>query len=351
MEKGEDEVNQGAILSPQVRGFFILWSEMKLIVRKNMRLENKADAFCELRTVGKRNRSNTVSSFQVSFKYYILSFVLLLFTIHSALGGSLFTPVYAGEIPKRIISLAPSMTEILYALRLEDNIVAVTSYCDYPEEAKKKPKIGGMSNPSLEAVVSLKPDIVVMTTDGNPKEFEERLRSLKIRTYIFKARRIRELPNGIRELGSALGIKERADKLAGEIETAIGKVTSLKSQVSSHKKKILFIVWPEPLIVAGRGTAIDDAINILGHENIAAKSNTTYPKYSIEEVLRKLPDVIFIGMSMGQENIQEISKGFLKKISMVPAVKNNNVFYVGDNLYRLGPRVINGIEEMKRCLK
>ena len=88
------------------------------------------------------------------------------------------------------MSLAPSMTEILFAMGLGDNIVGVTSFCDYPEEAKKKPKIGGMSNPSLEAVVSLKPDIVVMTTDGNPKEFEERLRSLKITTYVFTARRL-----------------------------------------------------------------------------------------------------------------------------------------------------------------
>jgi iron complex transport system substrate-binding protein len=74
--------------------------------------------------------------------------------------------------PKRIVSLAPSMTEILYALGLGDNIVGVTTFCDYPEEAKKKPKIGGMSNPSMEAVLTLKPDIVVLTTDGNPKEFE-----------------------------------------------------------------------------------------------------------------------------------------------------------------------------------
>jgi iron complex transport system substrate-binding protein len=243
------------------------------------------------------------------------------------------------------------MTEMLYALGLEDNIVAVTSYCDYPEEAKKKPKIGGMSNPSLEAVVSLKPDIVVMTTDGNPKEFEERLSSLKIKTYIFRARRISELPQGIKELGSALGVKDRADKLAGEIERAISKFKIQNSKFKIKEKKILFIVWPEPLIVAGRGTAIDDAINILGHENIAARSNTTYPKYSIEEILRQSPDIIFIGMSMGQENLKEISKGFLKKISIVPAVKYNHVFYVGDNLYRLGPRVINGIEEMRKCLK
>lgn len=110
--------------------------------------------------------------------------------------------------PKRIVSLAPSMTEILYALGLGDNIVGVTTFCDYPEEAKKKPKIGGMSNPSLEAVISLKPDIVVLTTDGNPKEFEERLVSLKIKTFVFQARRLSGLPQGIRELGGRWELKK-----------------------------------------------------------------------------------------------------------------------------------------------
>ncbi len=82
-------------------------------------------------------------------------------------------PVFAAEkttTPRRIVSLAPSTTEILFALGLGDRIVGVTSFCDYPEEAKKKPKIGGMSNPSLEAIITMKPDLVVMTTDGNPKE-------------------------------------------------------------------------------------------------------------------------------------------------------------------------------------
>ncbi len=102
-------------------------------------------------------------------RYFIIISALLISLSHSAFaGGSTATP-------QRIISLAPSTTEILFALGLGDNIVGVTTFCDYPEEAKTKPKIGGMSNPSLEAVVSLKPDIVVVTTDGNPKEFEERL--------------------------------------------------------------------------------------------------------------------------------------------------------------------------------
>ncbi len=272
---------------------------------------------------------------------------ILLFTYHS----TFHTSVYA-EPPKRIISLAPSITEILFALGLGDNVVGVTNFCDYPEEAKKKQKIGGMSNPSLEGVVSLKPDIVVMTTDGNPKEFQERLHSLKIRTYVFKAHRLSELSRAIREMGLALDIKDNANSFASQIETTINRLKTKRqwtSIINSQRKKILFIIWPEPLIVAGPGTAMDDAITLLGNENIASKSKTSYPKYSIEEIIHQAPDVIIIGK--GHANMQEVSARLLKRLKCVPAVKNNKVFYVSDSLYRLGPRVIEGIEEIADCLK
>ena len=277
-----------------------------------------------------------------SLRRFAFCLLFFLFTIHS----SLSTVCCAGEAPKRIISLAPNITEILFALGLGDRIAGVTSFCDYPAGAKNKPKIGGMSNPSLEAVVSLNPDIVVMTTDGNPKEFEERLRSMKIRTYVFRAKLISELPQGIKDLGAALGIKEKAIALANDIESAIRRFST--RQPNGSRKKILFILWPDPLIVAGPGSIADDAINILGAENIASKSISAYPKYSIEEILYQAPDTIFIGKGKGMESV---SRGILKRLKSVPAVKNGKVFYVGDTLYRLGPRTVNGIEELERYLR
>jgi iron complex transport system substrate-binding protein len=248
--------------------------------------------------------------------------------------------------PERIVSLAPSTTEILFAAGLGEKIVGVTNFCDYPDEAKHKPKIGGMSNPSLEAVVSLKPDIVVMTTDGNPQEFEQRLRSMNIKTYVFKARTMSQLPDGIRDIGRALNEEKSFNALASDIEKALDTYKARKHGIS---KKVLFMIWPEPLIVAGPETAINDAINLLGAVNIAEDAGTQYPKYSIEEVVRRSPDIIFVGKGSGM-NMQETAGGLLKRLSYIPAVKNNKVFYVGDGLYRLGPRVIEGIEELENLL-
>jgi iron complex transport system substrate-binding protein len=271
-----------------------------------------------------------------------LVLLLILFTFHLSL-----LTAYAVGPPQRIISLAPATTEVLFALGLGDRIVGVTSFCDYPEEARKKPKVGGMSNPSLEAVISLKPDIVILSVDGNPKEFEERLRSMKIRTYVFTSKRIADLPKGIRDMGLVLGVKEKAETLAADMEYRMNKLRS--SQSPSLKNKVLFIIWPEPLIVAGPGSITDDALQILGADNIARETASAYPKYSIEEVIRRAPDIIFIGK--GQNSMNEVSEGLLRRLKSTPAARNNKVFYVSDYLYRLGPRTLKGIEELAGYLR
>jgi iron complex transport system substrate-binding protein len=251
--------------------------------------------------------------------------------------------------PERIVSLAPSITEILYALDLESRIVAVTNFCDHPPEAKGKPKIGGMSNPSLEAIVSARPDIVVITTDGNPKGIDVRLQQLGIRTYVFRATRIAELPDAIRDLGEVLDVEKEAEELASGIKSAMddygvrGKRYA-SGRSSKGKRKAIFIIWPEPLVVAGPGTAVDDVLDLIGWENIASDTASRYPKYSLEEIINRSPDVILIGKML--ENTQELSGEILKRLTMIDAVKEGRVYYTGDALYRLGPRVVEGAEEL-----
>lgn len=274
-----------------------------------------------------------------------IAFIILLFLT------MFYSPAFAAgvPVPTRIISLSPATTEILFSLGLAERIVGVTSFCDHPPEAKKKEKIGGMSNPSLESIVELRPDIVVMTTDGNPREVDDRLRAMSLKTYVWTSRTMVELPRGIRELAAAMGVKDRGEKLAREMEMGIEKFRSRKPG-AGRQKKVVYIVWPEPLLVAGPDTAIHDAMALLGLENVAVHARSSYPRYSIEELIRASPDVLIIGKGAGMD-IRTVSEGVLKKLASVPAVKNGKVCYVSDNLYRLAPRVIQGIEELAACVR
>jgi iron complex transport system substrate-binding protein len=247
--------------------------------------------------------------------------------------------------PGRIVSLAPSVTEILYDLGLGDQIIAVTTFCDYPPEALDKPKIGGYSNPSIESIVAMKPDLVVMIDDGNPIEIQDRLKKLDIKTYVFRAKRLKELPQGIRDLGIVLGIRDRAFKRAARVENVIHKYErqAQKSPPRYFGKKAIFIIQPEPLIVAGPDTIIDDALKLLGLQNIASDATSPYPKYSIEEVIRQSPDIIFMGQG---PMTRKISKGLIRRLGSLEAIKKERVYYTSESLYRLTPKVISGIEEI-----
>jgi iron complex transport system substrate-binding protein len=254
----------------------------------------------------------------------------------------------AADYPERIVSLAPNLTEILYDLGIENRIAAVTDFCDYPPGARSKPRIGGFANPSLEAIVSRRPDWVVMTEDGNPRVLDRRLRALGIRTYIFKARRIQDLPQEIRTMGRILGVGTAADRMADQIETRIRRIADSSKAASRGKiKKALFIFQPVPLIAAGKGTTVDDAFAILGINNIAAAGPTRYPKYSLEEIIRLRPDALFFGKGRGME---ERIKPLMERLATLEAVRAGRVFFVGDAIFRLGPRIASGLEEMAACL-
>ena len=202
-----------------------------------------------------------------------------------------------------------------------------------------------MSNPSLEAIIALKPDLVVLTDDGNPRMIAQRLSKLNIPTYVFRARRLADLPKEIRKLGIAVDVQDRAEQSARRIEEVFSHYAAKTNcSQSSALRKALFVVQPEPLIVAGPGTAIDDALNLLGLKNIAADAPNRYPRFSLEEVIRRSPDVIFIVKTHDTQNTRTVQ--FLKKLSQLKAVREGKVFYIGDPLLRMGPRITEGIDEI-----
>lgn len=259
------------------------------------------------------------------------------------------SPAIANQ-PQRIISLAPNITEILYALNLEDKIVGITDHCDFPKETKDKKRVGGMINPSIEEIVRLKPDIVILTKDGNPKEIQKRLENFKINTYLFNAERLGQLRGEIILLGKKLGFEEKSKRVARQIEDSINRIKKTNEKSNFRNKKTVFIIWMEPLIVAGNGTAIDDAIRLLGWENIVSHTKLRFPRYSIEKIIRQSPDVILIGMEH-KKYIETVSGKFIERIQSVKNDKNIKICYVGDSIYRLSPRIISGILEMSNCLR
>ena len=269
----------------------------------------------------------------------LLSALMILF--------SLFTPAF-GAAPSRIVSLAPNITEILYDLGLGDRVAAVTDFCDYPPAVKGKPHVGGFTNPSLEAVVGAKPDLVILTDDGNPRVIYTRLRDLGIPCYVFKPRRLEELPGGIRDLGKVLGVEKDASALAGRIERDMAALEKKARQKRVRPpKSALFIIQPEPIVVAGPGTLIHEAFGILGIRNAAADGKDKYPKFSLEEIIGRSPDYLLAGQGfMSGGGIERLKE----RLHMLPAVREGRICVVTERLYRLSPRAVGGIEEMAQCV-
>jgi iron complex transport system substrate-binding protein len=251
--------------------------------------------------------------------------------------------------PQRIISLLPAVTEILFSAGVENRVVGVTNVCDRPAAARKKARVGAMANPSLEAIVALKPDLVIMGSKESPKELVGRLAGLGIRTHVFKTTSLDELPAELRTIGRITGAEPALGLLAAKIEASIRNIRVRSQQKGAPvHRKVLFVVWPNPLVVAGAGTIIDDAMTKFGLKNIAADSAAPYPRLSLEAIIGSRPDLIIFGA--GHTDTKEGSRALLARLGMLEAVRKGRVCYVKDDaLYRPGPRISDGFAELERC--
>lgn len=253
--------------------------------------------------------------------------------------------------PLRIVSTAPSITEILYALGIGDRVVGVSDFCDYPPEASKKPKVGGVVNPNVEAIIALEPDLVFGLPNAAHENLYRSLRQIGIKMRAMPNDTIEDLYAMIRTIGKETGTSEQAEAMVERLQT---KFLEINEKVAGQpKQKVMFVVGVDPLFVAGKGTFINELIGIAGGENIAGDSLTKYPQLGIEEVVSKAPDVILY-TSLNFELTGE-QKDQAKKIwsaySSIPAVKNGRICGLVADLVTLpGPRLEIGIEEMARSI-
>jgi iron complex transport system substrate-binding protein len=268
--------------------------------------------------------------------------ILTAIFIASLFGGAIAAP------PNRIISLTPSTTELLFALGLEDRIVGVTNACDYPAAAKKKPRIGSMVTPSIETIMSMKPDLVVASSDSVSQQLIGRLNGLGIKTYVISGYRLAQFPQALREFGAAVGRQKQADRMADKFERDI---TALRHSATRNGKQrsVLYLIWPDPPMAAGAATPIHEALEVLGLQNAGICSPAYYPVCSLEDIIRRAPDVIVIGSA--HADIREQSMVLMQHLQMLQAMRNGRVYYVSDRLYRLGPRFTDGLTELKEIMK
>ncbi|MBS1790018.1 MAG: ABC transporter substrate-binding protein [Acidobacteria bacterium] len=249
--------------------------------------------------------------------------------------------------PKRIISLAPSVTEMLFGLGLGNRIVGVTSYCDFPEEARQKEKVGDTLNPNLERIIALKPDLIVITTASQLERLTQQLSNQNIPVYVVNPQTVRGIADSIFELGKATGATAQGEKLRDEM---LRHINAVETRVSTlPKPKVLYVLQAAPLITAGRNTFITDLIRLAGGKSISADEPTDYPQLSRETAIARAPDVIVAPASHGTELVKE--SDLQRDFAVTPALKANRIVRVNpDWVDRPGPRIVDGLEQLAEGL-
>lgn len=235
----------------------------------------------------------------------------------------------------RIISLKPNLTEILFSLGAGDKIVGDTTYCKHPPEAQKIEKIGGYSNPNLEKILFLKPDLVVMVPDSTSPRLELAIRRAGIETLILKTDSINDIYDTISQLSKKIDSPEKGDRLIQSLKKQIQSEVSFSCPV----KKGIFVVQRNPLIVVGSHTFLSDLLQLASIDNIAGQSKLPYPHLSFDQVLAQRPEIIF-------DMDPAPATGFWEKYSSLPAVKTKSIIFLTPDLFIPGPRLPEALKQL-----
>jgi iron complex transport system substrate-binding protein len=249
---------------------------------------------------------------------------------------------------RRIVSLAPSLTETVYAIGLQDLLVGDTDYCDYPPEAAQKPKVGGAINPSIEQIAALRPDLVLVTKSLNRFETVRALDELHIAVYATDPRTVAEIIASTEKLADVLGAPEAGATLAADMNRHLA---ALRQRLAGEApKRVLFVVWMEPLISVGRTTFIADALRHAGAESMV-DSSQDWPQVSLEEVVRQQPDFLVFAASHSQSAPFRIDALTARPgWSSLEAVKKGRIAVISDAVNRPAPRIVSAIEDLARQL-
>lgn len=247
------------------------------------------------------------------------------------------------KTPEKIISLSPAVTEILFALNLEDKIIGTTDYCDYPEAAKDTPKMGGFNTPNIELILEAEPDLIFISA-GVQAELKATFKNLGIKTFVLDANTIDQVILNIELVGSILNAEEKAKEISQDM---INRKNFIKEKTKDLEKPLVFFeIWDEPLLSAGPNTFVSDILNIAGGINFSEEADSDYPAISLELLLEADPDYYIAVDHQKNEDIKN-RPGY----ENLNAVKNNNYYRIEDDYVTLpGPRIIIGLEEVARII-
>lgn len=276
----------------------------------------------------------------------VVALLLLLAAPASALGvrDMLGRPLTLPSLPERIISLDPSVTEIIFAVGGEARLAGVTDYCDYPPAARAKPRVGDLVAPSLEAVVALRPDLVIATTEGNSRETVGALERLGLRVYLTTASRLSDVGAVIERIGELTGRAAAAATLRDRLDRRVAAVRRVVG--ARPRPRVLYVLWPEPLLVPGRGTLLSELIEAAGGVSVTADDPADYPRLSLEAAVARRPDVVVVADHGGRGPVDS-----WKALAPVLATRAGRLHSVdGDLLHRHGPRIADGLERLARLL-
>ncbi len=259
-------------------------------------------------------------------------------------GRTVFVPAQV----RRIVSLAPSLTETLFALGVGDRVVGVSDYCNYPAAARSRPRVGAPLNPSLESVAALQPDLVVAAKSANRRETVDELARFGLATYATDAHSVEQVLTSIEHLADALGIAEAGHQLTGTLRA---RLAHLQQQLAGRTpRRVLLVVWHEPLISIGRNTFIADALRYAGASHVI-ETEQDWPRLSLEEVVRVQPEyLLFAGdhaAAMASLLASLPQRPGWRKLA---AVQQHRTILLDESINRPSPRLLDAIETIARQL-
>jgi len=246
--------------------------------------------------------------------------------------------------PKRIVSLAPSITETLFALGLNEEIVGVTMFSDYPEAARSKPRVGSYVNISIEKVVSLDPDLIIGTADGNRKETAKQFERFGLPVYVVNPTSLDEIFEMVLDVGKITGKDGTARDLVHNLRKRVGFVVSRTRNIK--KPSVFFQVGIDPVVTVGRDAFHTRLITLAGGSSISRDEKIKYPRYTMEKIIAEQPEIIIVSSMKRGGDFERVRKRW-KRWKDIPAVKNNRIYILNSELIdRPSPVIVDGLEEL-----